>query len=100
MTDGSRPPRLAHLMLRHALPEDARDGIIGDLDEVYRRTCAQQGHRRARRWYWREAFAFSSSFLVERVRDRATGRHAVPIQHENKKGTGRSRFAARSKTEA
>ena len=86
------PPKLAQRMLRHALPEDARDDIIGDLDEVYRRTCAEQGGRRARGWYWREACAFSGSFLLERVRDRATGRHAITIQQDNKRGPMRRLF--------
>ena len=104
-----QPPRLAQRLLGLALPEDVRDDIIADLDEVYHRTCAQHGHRRARGWYWREAFAFSGGFLVERVRERATGRHAIAIQRDNRRGPMRRFFenwtsdftyAARSLTRA
>jgi predicted permease len=87
-----QPPKLAQMMLRHALPADVRDDIIDDLDEVYRRACAQQGLRRADRWYWREAVAFSGSFLAERICERATGRHAVTFQQDNKRGRMRRIF--------
>ena len=79
-------------MLRLALPADAVDYIVEDLDEVYRRTCRQYGPSAARRWYWREAMSFSGGFLLERVRDRAAGRPHVTIPPHNRRGPVRGTF--------
>ena len=70
MTRPIQPPRLARRLLARALPDDAREHIEGDLLELYGERCARDGRARARRWYWREAGAFSARFLVERLRDR------------------------------
>lgn len=50
--NGSRPPRLARLLLRLFSPREERDGLLGDLAEEYRRHRAPLGHAAARRWYW------------------------------------------------
>ena len=50
-----RPPRLARWLLRRALPPDARESIVGDLDEEYLRHRAPSGAIAARRWYWSQA---------------------------------------------
>ena len=63
------PPRLAHRLIRSALPKDRRDDITGDLDEVFRRRSHDRGRLRARLWYWREALMFSGRFLTERFRE-------------------------------
>ena len=67
------PPALAHRMLALTLPEDVREHVIDDLDEVYRRVLDRHGAARARRWYWREALTISAGFLVELVDDVAPG---------------------------
>ena len=68
MTVETTPPRLARRLLLRALPADVRDHVEGDLLEVYARRCARDGASRARRWYWAEAVALASRFLVERLR--------------------------------
>jgi hypothetical protein len=35
MIEAHSPPRLPRAMLRHAVPDEARDGIDGDLHELY-----------------------------------------------------------------
>ena len=62
----SRPPRLAKSLLARALPNDARDHVLGDLEEVFQRKLATDGVRSARTWYWREAISFAARFLRER----------------------------------
>jgi predicted permease len=87
MTDLPHPPRLAHRLLALALPADAREHIVDELDEVYRRRCDQQSVAGARRWYWRETLSFSSRFLVERLRERARGgRYPVGIRVQDRRG--------------
>jgi hypothetical protein len=66
VTNRSDPPALARRLLTLALPPDARDHVAGDLDELFHSRCRRDGVRRARRWYWREAFSFATRFLAER----------------------------------
>jgi len=62
------PPRAARLLLR-ALSAGIAEGILGDLDEVYRGRGSDSGRRAADRWYWQEV-AVSSPYLVRlRFRD-------------------------------
>ena len=86
MNSAPPPPALARRLLALALPDDARDYIVSELDEVYRRTYEQDGHARALRWYWREALAFSGGFTLERIRERATGRNPITVPHNDKRG--------------
>ncbi len=56
------PPRLAEWLARLAAPgREWRDISAGDLHEEFQAIALQQGARRARRWYWRQA----SSLLME-----------------------------------
>ncbi len=66
MSKAEHPPGLARRLVRWALPEDQRDDIMGDLDEVFRCRSGERGFARARLWYWREALMFSGRFLAER----------------------------------
>jgi len=50
-----RPPRLARWLIRHALPSDARECVVGDLDEEYARHRAPAGRASAWFWYWSQA---------------------------------------------
>ena len=43
MTGAPQPPKLARRALAIALPADAREHIVDELDEVYRRRCEQEG---------------------------------------------------------
>ena len=86
MTGLPSPPQLARRLLALALPADARDPIVEDLDEVYRRLCEEQGPTQARRWYWRETASFSGGFLMERLRERATGRSQITIPNPDRRG--------------
>ena len=86
MTSAPPPPALARRMLAIALPDDVREHIVSELDEVYGRICEQDGSTRAHRWYWRETLAFTGGFTLERIRERATGRNPITVQSHNKRG--------------
>ncbi|HYN06321.1 MAG TPA: ABC transporter permease [Vicinamibacterales bacterium] len=66
MNDTSRPPRLARRLLERALPGDAREHVLGDLEEVFRRDCHTTGPVRARVRYWVKAVSFTTGFIAER----------------------------------
>jgi putative ABC transport system permease protein len=72
------PPALAEWLLARALPDDAGEPVLGDLEECFRERVAD-GHdlRAARRWYWRETLAalFARSRLVPRASAVATTHH-------------------------
>jgi putative ABC transport system permease protein len=51
----ARPPRLARALLRRCLPAGAREWVIGDLDEEYRRYRRPHGRWSSARWYWSQA---------------------------------------------
>jgi predicted permease len=70
MSPNVRPPRLARAFLARVLPSDVRDGILGDLEEVFRRDCGTSGVGRARAIYWRKTMSFASRFAAERLRGR------------------------------
>lgn len=58
-TDGPHiaPPRLARWLLRVALRAEARSAVTGDLDEEFAQFIVPHaGVRRARRWYWNQAW--------------------------------------------
>jgi putative ABC transport system permease protein len=57
-----RSPRLARWILERTLPADVRDGISGDLEEMFQ--------RRSRFWYWRQTASFTGRFLADRLRRR------------------------------
>jgi predicted permease len=64
------PPRLARLLLQHALPDDVREDVVGDLDEVFQKRCGEHGVLRAQAWYVRESLAFAARFGLQRLRER------------------------------
>ena len=68
-----RTPGLARRLLASALPEDARDYVTNELDEVFHQRHAAGGALHARAWYWREALSFSMRFAIERIHE-----HAAP----------------------
>ena len=89
----SGPPPLARRLLRRALPNDIRESIADELEEVYHQRRAQAGKAAADRWYWREIASFSIRFLHERRRERAAARSVfTPIPHENRRGRMRGAF--------
>ena len=64
-----RTPAIARGILARALPEDAREYVTNELDEVFQARRASDGALRARLWYWREALSVSTRFAWERVRE-------------------------------
>jgi predicted permease len=57
------------VLLKRALPEDVREGVLGDLEERFRRE-REAGERTAASWrYRRAALSFALRFLAERMRD-------------------------------
>lgn len=65
----ARPPSLLRRMLERCLPNDVREGIVGDLDEVYHERRLSSGPLRARAWYARQVAAICARFAVESVGD-------------------------------
>jgi hypothetical protein len=80
------PPRLAKSLLIAALPDDAREHVLGDLEEVFRRNCETMGARRARAWYRREAVSFAARFLRERTAGRMAKRSIEARAEESLRG--------------
>ena len=68
MSRSHEPPRLARRLLARALPIDARDHIVTELDEVFEQRVARLGPLRASFWYWREVVSFSTRFTLEENR--------------------------------
>jgi putative ABC transport system permease protein len=62
-------PSLLRRILERALPAEVREGIVGDLDELYRARRATSGALRARLWYASQVLAISTRFLPERFAD-------------------------------
>jgi predicted permease len=64
-----RPPRIARALLSRAVPEDVRDGVLGDLEERFQREREAGGRRGAAWRYRRAACSFAVRFTAERARD-------------------------------
>jgi predicted permease len=63
------PPSLLRGLLERALPVEVREGIVGDLDEVYRARRATSGAIGTGLWYAMQVLAISLRFGAERIRD-------------------------------
>jgi len=61
------PPPLLRRLLERSLPAEVRDGIVGDLDEVYRTRRSRSGAAGAGLWYAGQVLAFSGRFAAERL---------------------------------
>ena len=70
MSSPSRPPLVARWILERALPEDVREDVSGDVEEMFHRRTATSGTLRARLWYWRQVLSFFGHFFAARLRDR------------------------------
>ncbi len=70
MSGPLRPPGVARRLLEAVLPDDMREGVSGDLEEVFRQRCSSHGQTRAGLWYWWEVVSFSLRFLWEGVIER------------------------------
>ncbi|HYR26901.1 MAG TPA: ABC transporter permease, partial [Thermoanaerobaculia bacterium] len=64
---------MARRVLAWALPLDAREYLVDELDEMFQKVHAIRGPRAAGLWYVRETLSFSARFLVERTRERLNG---------------------------
>ena len=77
MSRAPAPPRLARALLRRTVPLEVRDGVDGDLHELYVARHAAAGARAASLWYWVETMSFTARFMLDRVwrvlRSLATG---------------------------
>jgi predicted permease len=63
------PPTLLRRILQGALPSEVSDGIVGDLDEVYRARRRGVGALRADAWYAGQVLAIAGRFMLEGLRD-------------------------------
>ncbi len=66
------PPTLASWLLRRIIPEEDRDGIIGDLVETLRLELFGSGLAGRWLWYWRQTLSLSTHFLRERINESRT----------------------------
>lgn len=53
------PPGVARRWLERVAPEDERDVVVGELDELFRMRAARRGERSARWWYRRQVAGFA-----------------------------------------
>lgn len=70
----ARPPAFLRRLLERSLPTEVRDGIVGDLDEVYGARRRRSGAARAGLWYAGQVLAISGRFTPERVGDALSSR--------------------------
>ncbi|MFI5178581.1 MAG: ADOP family duplicated permease [Vicinamibacterales bacterium] len=78
MTQPPQPPRLARALALACLRGDAREVIVGDLDQEFAETVAAgTSHGRARRRYWRQALASIAATQQRPHEDRTTIRHGL-----------------------
>ena len=68
------PPALLRRLLERSLPSEVRDGIVGDLDEVYRARRGRSGALRTGLWYGGQVLAISGRFVPERLGDALSSR--------------------------
>ncbi len=75
-TNVPEPPRAAIALLRACVSRrPSADTMLGDLHEAFLDRAEAETIGRARFWYWRQAFALSSRYLLRRLVRR---RHQVP----------------------
>src|SRR5215218_5470792 len=67
MSAPPRPPRLPRALLYHALPDDTRDVVDGDLYELYVARRASSGAAVAAIWYCLETLSFIMRFTLDRI---------------------------------
>ncbi len=63
----SDAPRLARALIAALASTDARDAIVGDFEEGYRRRAGARGRASATRWYWIEGVRSAPSLAAERL---------------------------------
>lgn len=63
------PPKRSRRLLERVLPDDVRDGIVGDLEEVFQAKVQAWGPTRAGLWYRGQVLSLSARFAAERLRD-------------------------------
>lgn len=74
------PPRLAEWLLARCLPRGGvRDGVLGDLHEIFLARAAERsgGRTGAALWYWRHAAAVGGGYLLRRLRRAPVGTPAA-----------------------
>ena len=66
---GVNVPRLGEVALWFICPRKQREGVLGDLEEDFRKCCRDHGLRTAQVWYWwqviRTAAANTSAFALK-----------------------------------
>ena len=70
------PPRLAIWLLSRTVPAGCRDAVLGDLEEEFvEQALPRLGARRARLWFWRQAFSLARAYALARHDTVAAGLH-------------------------
>ena len=71
------PPRPWRWLLYRALPLDVRDGIVGDMEETYRRRRSRYGALRSYLWYAGQVVMLGVRFLPARIGSWSVGRPGI-----------------------
>jgi hypothetical protein len=62
------PSRFWRYVLERCVPEELRESVSADLDEVFAQRVGERGERDAARWYRREALSFAGRFAGDGLR--------------------------------
>lgn len=63
------PPRWARWLLERVVPDGAsREGLLGDLEELFAGRAEASGRPAAVRWYWKETTGAVARYVADRVR--------------------------------
>ena len=64
----THPPRLFRWLLGRVLPVEERQGLLGELDDLFESRRQRWGYGRARRWYAKQWWSFALRLRVAHVR--------------------------------
>ncbi len=83
------PPRFSRLVLGWLAPREVRETLLDDLDEMFMSRAAQDGPRRARAWYRRQALSGLASLVTMRARGQQPGEQVPNLRRFSLEALGR-----------
>ncbi len=61
------PPKWGLWILKVLLKEEKRDGVLGDLEELFQSVASEYGETRAKRWYWIQVLRSVPLFIINLI---------------------------------